>query len=373
MAIIKIGPPLSGIRGTIGGITFSANGSGTYAKLWAPPVNPRSPNQATQRAYVSRMPELWRDMTDAQRAAWDTFAALGAQELTNSLGEAYYASGLNWFVKCNVRLLRVGRTPLVPVPTQARPAAPTIDDFRVCVAGSESDLCICGAATASTETVGFEASKAFDNNTVTQWKTLAPNPTGWIQYAFCANQNIKHLAVWPRAAAAWATNPKDFTFQVNSGGWQTLLTVTNMLWVADEFNHFYFPNTYDETDYRINITANHGDPNNVIIKEIQMFAGDEGASVICYPEDEFEDTPDYDLILHVSMGPTIGRQVQYPGYLEILALQSPGRWFELFQTEILDVFGTISDQRSWFAQLARQTTQGIRSAWQTDRTITIGA
>lgn len=373
MAITKIGPPLSGIRGTIGGITYSANKSGPYAKLWAPPVNPRSPNQSIERSYISQMPELWRDMTDVQRAAWDTFAALGAQELENSLGEAYYASGYNWFSKCNVRLLRAGRATIVPVPTQARPAAPTIDDFRVCVAGTESDLCICGVASASTETVGQEADKAFDDIVATYWRTLAPATTGWLKYIFCAPENIKHYRInrWQWSATAIL---KDWTFEVWDGGaWQTLHTVTDAVFPQDTWIDFYCENPYTKTNYRLNISANNGHANGLVVPEMEMYAGDEGSSVVCYPEDDFEDAPSYDLVLHLSMGRSIGMAVQYPGYYETLAIQDPGRWHALFQDQLEPIFGTVLDGRSWFAQLARQTTQGIRSAWQTERTVTIGA
>ena len=86
MAIALIGAPLAGVRGTLGGITFSANKGGPYIKLWAKPPNPRTSRQTIERGFLGRMPELWRALTGVQQTAWDTFAALGAQDLTNSLG-----------------------------------------------------------------------------------------------------------------------------------------------------------------------------------------------------------------------------------------------------------------------------------------------
>ncbi len=372
MAIIKLGALISGIRGTVGGVIFSENGSGPYAKLWAPPSQPMTSRQTIQRALLSQMPNLWRDLTPVEQTAWDTFAALAAQELFNPLGESYYASGFAWFNKCNIRLLRVGRATRSAVPTQARPGAATIDDFRICVAGTESDLSICGVVSSSTDIPpGGADSNAFDNNLATYWSTAAPLTTGWIAYDHCDPHNVKHYAIW-HPNIAWSTYPKTWTFEVWTGGaWEILHTVTDMVWTLNAWNHFYFPNPYTETKYRWNVTVNMGHATSLRILELQMFAGDEGASVVCYPEDNFSNAPTYDLILHISIGGSTGKQVQYPGYYEILAQQSPGRWFTTFQGQLPPVFGTVLEQRSWFCRLYRQTTEGLRSTAITARTETI--
>lgn len=374
MAIIKIGAPLSGIRGTLGGITYSENGSGPYAKQWSAPVNPRTDGQAAERGFLSRMPALWAALTDAQRADWRTFAADPAQEKTNSLGEAYYASGYNWFCQCNVSLLRVGRATITTFPTQAQPAAPTIDDFRVCVAGSETDLCVGGVASASSFLPATPPAMAFDDNLadVNRWTALPPATTGWLRYNLPAAKNVKRYRVYPYSADLTVA-PKDWTFQVWDGAaWQTIHSVTGAVFAVGTWLDFYCPNTYTKTDYRINITANNGHATVLALVEMEMYEADEGASVIVYPEDDFSGAPAYDLVLHVSMGNTVGMGVQYPGFYEVLAKQAPGRWYETFQTEIEAVFGTILMERSWYARLYRQTQEGYRSPVQTDRTVTIG-
>jgi hypothetical protein len=373
MAIIKIGAPLSGIRGTVGGITFSENGSGPYAKQWARPINPVSPNQSTQRSNFAQVPALWAALTAGQKTAWDTFAALPAQELTNSLGETYYASGYNWFVKCNTRLIRMGLSTISATPTQARPAAPTIDDFRVCVAGSESDLCSGGSPSASSSNPGSGPEKAFDNNTASGWAALAGTTTGWIRYDLPSSKNVKVYAIY--GDSAFPTRlPDDWTFQVyTSGAWTTIHTVTNADLSLDQWYYFYCENPYTETDYRLNISANAGDATYLIVWEMQFFLGDEGASVICYPEDEFDSTPDWDLVAQVSIARGIGPQVKYPGFYEIQLNSAPGRWYQLIQTPLEEKFGTILDARSWYLRFYRQTAEGIRSAAATQRTETIGA
>ncbi len=373
MAIIKIGPPLAGVRGTIGGIVFSENKSSTYAKIWTATSNPRTQKQTIERGYLGMMPHEWGALNDAQRADWRDFADDPAQELTNSLGDAYFASGFNWFCKCSIRLLRIGRTPLPDAPDQARPAAPTIDDFRVCVAGAESDLCTCGVATANSEMFGQEATKAFDDNLGTFWLTDLEPPPGWIRYDLCDPANVNHYRIYPPPGELTAS-PTEWEFRVfDDGGWQAIHSVTGVTFVAGVWQDFHCPNPWHATDYLLNITANQGSGDFVGIGEMEMFLGDEGKSVICYPEDNFDNAPAYDLVLHISMGRGAGQWVQYPNYMEIIVNDAPGRWFQLFQAELESVFGTIQPDRAWFCRLYRQTREGLRSAAATDRTITIEA
>lgn len=131
MAITKLGVLVAGIRGTVGGITFSQNGSATYAKIWSRSSNPRQPLQSEQRGTFGSMPQLWRDLTDAQRTAWDTFAALPAQERTNPLGDPFFASGFNWFNIVNGWLTNIGRTLRVLPPVLPRPSAPVIASLQL--------------------------------------------------------------------------------------------------------------------------------------------------------------------------------------------------------------------------------------------------
>ena len=129
MAIIKLGIMVVGIRGTVGGGTFSANKSGPYVKAWSRGSNPRTDFQTIQRATIAAMPQLWRDLTPAEKTAWDVWALLAAQDRINRLGEIFSASGFNWFTIINTRLLNIGRPTRTAVPTQSRPSAPTISSL----------------------------------------------------------------------------------------------------------------------------------------------------------------------------------------------------------------------------------------------------
>lgn len=371
MAIVKYGPPISGIRGSIGGITFSANASGPYAKLWAQPTNPRSPAQSRQRSFLSRMPVLWNALTSLQRANWNTFAHAGAQALINSLGETYFASSFNWFSKCNVRLLRVGRTTISAIPTFARPSAPAFNCFRITPAGDDPDIATGGTATASTETVGREAFHAFDGLGSGLWQSLAPATTGWLQYILPAPAIIRHYSIFENPTLSAA--PMDWTFERLDPGptWTPIDTVTGVIWTDPGIKHFHCCNETPSDTYRINITANGGFGSNVKIHELDFYTAVEDASVIVYPEDQFEVPPGHDLILHIAMGPSTGIKVMYSDFLEVVATQTPGRRFETFQSLLAPIFGTVLPNRTWFAQLHFQTSEGLRSAASTARAETM--
>jgi len=131
MAIVVFGPLIVGARGTIAGTIFSANKAGPFARGWNRGPNPRSTGQAAQRGRTSGMAKTWRGLTQLQRDAWVTWAADPAQEKFNSLGESYFASGFNWYVAINSRLLYVGRGTRPTPPAIARPAAPTISGLVI--------------------------------------------------------------------------------------------------------------------------------------------------------------------------------------------------------------------------------------------------
>lgn len=319
------------------------------------------------------MPGLWNALTPVQKAAWDTFAALGAQELFNSLGVSYFASGWNWFCKCNIRLMRAGRATIVPVPTQARPGAPTIDEFRICEAGADPDMCTGGVVTADAWDPGTPPANAVDDNTATWWQAAPTGFPHWIRYDMPANHVIKKFTITPPLHTA-TQSPDAFTFQSWTGAaWDTLLTVTvGEPWVIGETRDYYpVTHTPARSDYRLHVTGIQGGGNAVAIAEMTMHVADLDNSVVIYPEDNFVDTPAYDLILHIAPGISIGKQVQYPGFAEIRALQDPARQATNCQDELEAVYGTILEKRAWFARLYRQTQEGIRSTADTARAETI--
>lgn len=126
MAIIECGGVVTGIRGTVGGVTYAANKSGPYARCWSRGANPRTQSQSTERANLAALAAYWRTIDLADRQTWDPFAADPLQELTNSMGLPYYISGFQWFMKLSRNLASLGRAPIDWCPAYGAPAAPTI-------------------------------------------------------------------------------------------------------------------------------------------------------------------------------------------------------------------------------------------------------
>lgn len=139
MAIIKLGSTIVGIRGTIGGLTFSENAGGPYAKLWTRGRRKQSNPVTQNRGIWSQWAQAWRSLSSAQRSGWDTYAAAAPQQLTNSLGINYFASGFNWFVRINQHLASLGRGQRDTAPTASRPAAPSLSSLTITSPGTSSN------------------------------------------------------------------------------------------------------------------------------------------------------------------------------------------------------------------------------------------
>ena len=119
MAICKFGTTVVGVRGTVGGLTYSANGSGPHVRIWSKGSNPNSVLQAHTRSRITGLGTLWNALTDNQRAAWTYFGLHPPEVDTNSLAEVIHLSGWMWFVRVNQRRQSVGLPPTSTLPNAA--------------------------------------------------------------------------------------------------------------------------------------------------------------------------------------------------------------------------------------------------------------
>ncbi len=139
MALLEFGPTVIGARGTVGGLTFSANKSGPYMRAWSKGGNPRSPRQTANRNVLTKFSVAWGTLTQVERDDWDDYADDPAQELTNSLGIDYFTSGFAWFVKINSALDQAGAAQRDDAPTLTRLAAPVTPSFAAQATGAASE------------------------------------------------------------------------------------------------------------------------------------------------------------------------------------------------------------------------------------------
>lgn len=129
MAIVKFGPTVIGIRGTIGGMTFSGNKSGSFIKAWRKPVTQKSGIAQKLKSDMSRYGPIWSSLDPSLQAAWNALAASPPELDFNSLGIQYWLNGFQWFVRINQRRASQGLAVTTAVPTS--PALSGLPSFSI--------------------------------------------------------------------------------------------------------------------------------------------------------------------------------------------------------------------------------------------------
>jgi hypothetical protein len=109
MARVTYGAIITDLAGSIGGITFQQNASGSIARLKPSiPVNP-SLQQSTRQVYLTQLVALWGRLSQANKDAWNSLAA--AHRKINDWGREVRVSGYQWFISYNLNALSQGEGP----------------------------------------------------------------------------------------------------------------------------------------------------------------------------------------------------------------------------------------------------------------------
>lgn len=140
MALLKLGPNIAGISGSIGGTTYARNRYGAYARQRTKPVNPNSERQMSVRTAMSACRAAWfNTLTAAQREGWALYA--NSVPMINKLGETINLSGYNQFCRSAAATINGGLDIVAAAPTEfALPeqdstlaVVPTADDQKLAV------------------------------------------------------------------------------------------------------------------------------------------------------------------------------------------------------------------------------------------------
>lgn len=115
----KINPILGPLSGSMGGLTYARNRGGLYVKMKASPTNPNSARQQAVRGILSTASGLWQALTDAQRNAWDVYAA--SKPRMDPLGQSYDLTGHQMYVALTAVVLDQGLTEQTDPPAGADP------------------------------------------------------------------------------------------------------------------------------------------------------------------------------------------------------------------------------------------------------------
>jgi len=129
MATALFGTIITGMRGSIGGNTFSqANGLAVVKRKGRGPLDPRV-NQVPTRDAMMRLASNWRNLSAAQQLGWRNYA-LGVT-FVNSLGQNYKIGGMQMYVRNSIFLSTRGPVIAATVPNLGGlPVIPTLTFIR---------------------------------------------------------------------------------------------------------------------------------------------------------------------------------------------------------------------------------------------------
>jgi hypothetical protein len=101
-------------RGKLGGHVASKNRSGSYFRTKVTPVNPSTISQVGARARLASISQSWRDLTEAQRAAWN--GAVGDFAKTDVFGDIKNLTGFALYQRLNNVLVNLGEAQITVPP-----------------------------------------------------------------------------------------------------------------------------------------------------------------------------------------------------------------------------------------------------------------
>ena len=118
----KFIPLLGQLSGTIAGLVFSHNRNGAYVRQRALPINPLTNMQSKIRSIFAGSANAWSITTDIQKTAWRAYAQ--TMPLVDSLGQSYFISGFNAYVRGNSFRLYNALASIADGPVQGGQATP---------------------------------------------------------------------------------------------------------------------------------------------------------------------------------------------------------------------------------------------------------
>lgn len=108
-------------RGGIGGLVYNTWRGINYVKTNTSPTGQGTALRLAAQALLITTAKLWATATDTNRAAWGQWAV--DHPVTDWTGSPKRLTGMNWFVKLNLHLGRLGTAAVLTPPTIAAPAS----------------------------------------------------------------------------------------------------------------------------------------------------------------------------------------------------------------------------------------------------------
>ena len=106
-------------RGGIGGLVYNTWRGINYVKTNTSPTGQGTELRLAAQAKLSQISKEWALLEDAERAGWNQYAI--DHPVTDWTGSPKRLTGMNWYVRCNVELARLGSPSVDTAPVAAAP------------------------------------------------------------------------------------------------------------------------------------------------------------------------------------------------------------------------------------------------------------
>lgn len=119
----KVTMPLfsSEARGKVASLVYNSWRGLHTVKSSIAPAQPRSSKQLQIRAYAVQLARAWASVSSANQQTWRDYAT--AHQSTDWSGSPVRLTGLNWYLKASINLLRQGKAVVATAPITAAPAS----------------------------------------------------------------------------------------------------------------------------------------------------------------------------------------------------------------------------------------------------------
>lgn len=114
MARIIYGSIITDIKGSIGGITYQKNGSGTIARLKPRKTKTNTQKQRDQQPRLKEVQRNWNELSLTNKVLWNDFASVNNKIGLD--GNEKVLTGYQWFVTINQNRLLLSRSILLVPP-----------------------------------------------------------------------------------------------------------------------------------------------------------------------------------------------------------------------------------------------------------------
>lgn len=134
----KLTGPLHSVeaRGKMGGLIYNTWRGISYVKAFSSPNQPNTVLQQLAKQLLASLAAAWQSVSSANRSLWSIYAQNNLE--SDWTGSPKRLTAMNWFLRCNALLTRLGKATISAPPSVPAPEASA--DASVAVATGDIEL-----------------------------------------------------------------------------------------------------------------------------------------------------------------------------------------------------------------------------------------